>query len=1367
MIELNDPRLTAFVLGELDEQETQTIQAALKQSPELRAAVKEILATTKLLVEQFATEPAGSLTEQQRTEIFAADSESSEPLVERNRNSGENGPGSKHSLRPWFIAAMAAGIAFILGSLIYNSMDWTNDPVADRLGNKIAKITQDPAIPNLSRSEDEKASDAAQDKERPTVVGGVVAGIDNEDLDRKEDLDASGENEPTVRGNRGFVDGNGHGTSRVKSRIALQPSYELHDELEILESVKDFYIAPDVAGRVIDGLAGRGIGDQGGRGGGGGGRGGGGSQGNSEEGWGPAKGKVDGERPVPEPGVDRDMPFRAGVVEGKDHPAPPSRTVNRTSDSLITEVLKKVDPSGIKDITLREIQSDRIKLLVDGKYDQEIELGIVLKSLRADEGVDSDSTTKSLDFSLLEKEISEKLTKRNAGIAASKKSWKRVKATANTSRLMIGDKDELDMQGLQVNVQVDGFRARVLLDCFYYNDRAQQLEGNFKLRLPDDASLYYFAFGQSAHDFSPQGQLSEKEFIQPQRGEHFVSLQPANIASDRGPVWESVKEARMVPKEKAAFAYTQTVRRKVDPALVEWSGAGVFSARVFPLMPNKLHRIVIGYDVSLTKTDDGLSYRLDLPEEFGQCKVNLNVSATAGSELSITPAIKPTGDANQYLYSYGNSKLGEARSIELNVKTSSPVLLCNDNHDEGRFWTTQFTPDLPKENAAANSRGVFLLDTSLSSNPDKFNVWLKLLRETLTQNRDTMKQFSVMLFNVESYFWRDQYVENTPENVNQLLADCEKLALEGATDLYAATDLLISTPWISEGGSPDLFLLSDGAATWGETNLRLIRNQLASANLGNLFAYQTGLTGTAINSLRFLADRSGGAVFSVASEAELAKAATAHRSRPWRVKSIELDGGTDIMTAGRVSWVYPGQTVTLVGRGEVNGNLKMVLSQGTVEKTVTTEFSETLESPLASRMYGYVSVGQLESLGSHIEDVAAAYARHFRITGNTCSLLMLETEADYQRFNIVPQEDLFVIKTRNASELIQKILDEKKTELVSPKTRLLNWIHKLENIQGITFKLPTALKLAIDKIDVDAISKPIVCKNRNQADVSDEFLKLLVDKKLDYNAVVSESKKRGLGSAPDAIKVLSSLIEQNPGDLTLARDIAFVAMELDEPAQAYNLLRQVALARPFEPTIYPAIGKCLTQLGKADMAILFYEIAIEAQFQNRTADYRQIVAVEYMHLLRKIQSDKLDSKLKEYAAHRLMSLNKKTDIGEKDIVITMMWNTDSSDVDLHVLEPNGEDCHYGHRQTKSGGQITRDITDGFGPEMYTLKEAPQGKYQVKVSYFGSNTNRTNMRSKVYLTIYRNYGRTDETVSYKSVELRNRGDLQDVSTIGVK
>ena len=189
--------------------------------------------------------------------------------------------------------------------------------------------------------------------------------------------------------------------------------------------------------------------------------------------------------------------------------------------------------------------------------------------------------------------------------------WKPARVVPNSSRLMVGDKEELPLKGMQVDVRVDGFRARVLIDLYYFNDRPQQLEGNFQLRLPDEAAPYFFAFGRTVYQ-APQVTANDSMFFKPQQVSQGDTT-PEKILALRGNSWEQPKVARMVPKEKAALAYRDTVRRRVDPALVEWSGAGVFQCRVFPLAPQSLHRVTIGYDVDLLRVGDDLELRLDLP----------------------------------------------------------------------------------------------------------------------------------------------------------------------------------------------------------------------------------------------------------------------------------------------------------------------------------------------------------------------------------------------------------------------------------------------------------------------------------------------------------------------------------------------------------------------------------------------------------------------------------------------------------------------------------------------------------------------------------------------------------------------------------
>jgi tetratricopeptide (TPR) repeat protein len=320
---------------------------------------------------------------------------------------------------------------------------------------------------------------------------------------------------------------------------------------------------------------------------------------------------------------------------------------------------------------------------------------------------------------------------------------------------------------------------------------------------------------------------------------------------------------------------------------------------------------------------------------------------------------------------------------------------------------------------------------------------------------------------------------------------------------------------------------------------------------------------------------------------------------------------------------------------------------------------------------------------------------------------------------------------------------------------------------GMKFEIPTALKLAMDDINIEAISQQLDCTQTKVGELSSSYLETIAKEQLNYDSISAEAKRRAKTSVDDAIKVYSSLIERNPGDVVTARDIAFTAMDMDRPAQAFHLLRRVARARPFQGNIYPAIGQCLSQLGKADMAIVYYEIAMNGTFERQGADFKQIVATEYSHLLRQIVSGKLTSSVKDFASARLETLGKHLPFGTADVVVTMMWNQDQTDVDMHMVEPSGEECYYSHSTTRSGGHITSDITTGFGPEMYFNANAPKGKYQLKAKYFGSGQNRSSTRNKVYVTIIRGFGTEAESVERRTLQLSRVGEIEPVMTLGVE
>jgi hypothetical protein len=69
--------------------------------------------------------------------------------------------------------------------------------------------------------------------------------------------------------------------------------------------------------------------------------------------------------------------------------------------------------------------------------------------------------------------------------------------------------------------------------------------------------------------------------------------------------------------------------------------------------------------------------------------------------------------------------------------------------------------------------------------------------------------------------------------------------------------------------------------------------------------------------------------------------------------------------------------------------------------------------------------------------------------------------------------------------------------------------------------------------------------------------------------------------------------------------------------------------------------------------------------------------------------------------------------------VTLGWETDANDVDLHVVDPAGEECFYSHKNNKSGLELYSDQTQGLGPEVIRCSKAQTGVYHVGVNYFAA------------------------------------------------
>lgn len=76
------------------------------------------------------------------------------------------------------------------------------------------------------------------------------------------------------------------------------------------------------------------------------------------------------------------------------------------------------------------------------------------------------------------------------------------------------------------------------------------------------------------------------------------------------------------------------------------------------------------------------------------------------------------------------------------------------------------------------------------------------------------------------------------------------------------------------------------------------------------------------------------------------------------------------------------------------------------------------------------------------------------------------------------------------------------------------------------------------------------------------------------------------------------------------------------------------------------------------------------------------------------------------------------DVGTGDVQISLTWDT-RSDIDLWLIEPNGNKIFYANKMSSTGGELDFDNTLEYGPENIFYKNiAPAGSYKVQVNYYG-------------------------------------------------
>ena len=259
------------------------------------------------------------------------------------------------------------------------------------------------------------------------------------------------------------------------------------------------------------------------------------------------------------------------------------------------------------------------------------------------------------------------------------------------------------------------------------------------------------------------------------------------------------------------------------------------------------------------------------------------------------------------------------------------------------------------------------------------------------------------------------------------------------------------------------------------------------------------------------------------------------------------------------------------------------------------------------------------------------------------------------------------------------------------------------------------------------------------------------------------------GDTALARRVLSNLAELRIDDPALLRVFAWRLRQAGELDLAVVQLRRVARLRPEDPQSFRDLALVLAERGQANHSradieeafALFRKVAL-TPWQRHPTVIAVFALEEHNALAAWVDAQQWPDGAKPAPAEPLPEPFR-TNLN-LDVRIVMSWDADSTDMDLHVVEPSEEECFYSHRHTLSGGYLSPDITDGYGPEEYLLRNAPGGDYAIRAKYFASHQQSIVGPATLTVDVFTHWGRPSQTRQTLTLRLDKAKDITPIGSV---
>lgn len=254
-----------------------------------------------------------------------------------------------------------------------------------------------------------------------------------------------------------------------------------------------------------------------------------------------------------------------------------------------------------------------------------------------------------------------------------------------------------------------------------------------------------------------------------------------------------------------------------------------------------------------------------------------------------------------------------------------------------------------------------------------------------------------------------------------------------------------------------------------------------------------------------------------------------------------------------------------------------------------------------------------------------------------------------------------------------------------------------------------------------------------------------------------------------ALRILSNLAELELENPALIRVLAHRLAQIGELDLSALMFRKVLALRPEEPQSYRDLALVLERRADGRRRHIRHRGQVRADYRRALKLLARVVMNKWqrfneIEVIALTELNNILPKARRVGVKKLPVDRRLIKHLTMDIRIVMTWDADLTDMDLHVIEPSGEKAYYGHNRTRIGGLVSRDFTQGYGPEVYAIRRAMRGRYKIRTKFYGSSAAKLAGAVTLQVDVYTNYGRKNQRRRSLTLRLTKTKDEFLVGTI---